>query len=108
MVGDAVAGQYHPSLPFDQGLARLMVMRPLRTSYYSFHFVRSGYVYRNYGSVRSLGINGYGWSPTASPVHYSGSVKLTGYYLGLDDSGVYPSLGPDYRWHAFPVRCLAY
>ncbi len=71
-------------------------------------FVRSGYVYRNNSSARVLGVDGHSWSATASPVYYGGSAGLTGYNLGFNASGVFPSNGPDYRWNGFPIRCLAY
>ena len=72
------------------------------------HFVRSGYVGRNVGSARNLGINGYYWSTTASPVYGNGSAALTGYNLDFAASGVDPSHGPYRRWDALPIRCLAY
>ena len=70
--------------------------------------VRSGYVNRDNGSARNLGLNGYNWSTTASPVYNNGSAGLTGYNLGFNASGVNPSGGPDGRWSGFPIRCLAY
>ena len=73
-----------------------------------FDFVRSGNVNRNNGSARNLGINGYNWSTTASPVYNNGSAALTGYNLNFNASGVNPSDGPLNRWLGFPIRCLAY
>ena len=72
------------------------------------HFVRSGFVARDDGSARHLGLNGYNWSTTTSPVYNNGSAGLTGYVLYFNANDVYPSGGPSNRWVGFPIRCLAY
>ena len=69
-------------------------------------FVRSGFVDLYYGSLRAFGIYGYGWS--SSSVAFTSVTSATAYGLHFNASGVYPSYGPDARWLAFPIRCLAY
>ena len=71
-------------------------------------FVRSGNINLDNGSTRYLGIDGYYWSSTASPVFNSGSAGLTDYNLYFGASNVSPADGPYARWLGFPIRCLAY
>ena len=69
-------------------------------------FVRSGYVHLGYGSLRGFGFDGYDWSSLS--VAFTSVTSATAYDLGLNESGVYPSHGPNARWDGFPIRCLAY
>ena len=61
-------------------------------------FVRSGDVHLNGGKAYDVGRNLYGWSR----VTVSAS---SAYTLGVNPTEVYPS-NYNYRWRAFPLRCL--
>lgn len=70
--------------------------------------VRSGYTGQNYASMRVLGLSSYYWSATSSPNLANQVARLAGYDFYFIASGIRPSNGPDDRWYAFPIRCLAY
>ncbi len=71
-------------------------------------FVRSGFIYYLYGSARDLSFASYYWSTTTSTVYDTGSNGIAGYYLRFNTSNVNSSRGPNDRYFAFPIRCLAY
>ena len=70
------------------------------------YFVRSGDVVLNTGALRDFGVNGYGWSRSAT-VYGAGTWDAKAFYLYFGASGVNPS-GNYVRWYGFPVRCLVY
>ena len=52
------------------------------------------------GAFRGAGNGGYGWSLRMNKL-------ASAYYLDFYATGVYPSHGPNNRWHGFPLRCLS-
>ena len=54
-------------------------------------------------SFRWIGIDGYGWSSSATDK----SESTTVYYLDFGASGAVPSYGPKSRRFGFPLRCLS-
>ena len=74
----------------------------------SLKIVRSGLVYLiSAGTFRAAGVGGYYWSSRAGANNIWDSAGLGGYYLYFDATGVNPSVGPDYHWYGFPLRCLS-
>ena len=69
-------------------------------------FVRSGYVYLDYGFMMAAGINGYDWSSFATNKVWT-NPGLGALILFFYPTGLYLSNGPDPRHVGFPVRCLA-
>ena len=71
------------------------------------YFVRSGRIGLTVtaGTFGYAGQNGDGWSSRAAA--YTSSTSATAYGLGFNESTVYPSGGPYYRWYGFPLRCLS-
>ncbi len=70
------------------------------------YFVRSGWVFLGFGSLRDSGNAGYDWSRTS--VAYSSATSANSYWFEFTASEYRPSLGPVHRWHGIPVRCLVY
>ena len=66
------------------------------------YFVRGGYVVLpiTAGTFRNAGREGRWWSSRAV-------AATTAYYLLFNATAVYPSNGPNSRWHGFPLRCLS-
>ena len=71
------------------------------------YFVRSGAIHVQMGRLRSLNANGYDWSITASSKHFNRLSTPSSYYLNITIAEIDSSSGPDNRWDAFPLRCLA-
>ncbi len=69
--------------------------------------MRSGYVNLIIaaGVFRNAGEWGPIWSSHANM--YTSNTSATAYYLTFNATDVYPSLGPDSRFYAFPLRCLS-
>ena len=65
-------------------------------------FVRSGRVDLHDGSLRHVGVYGYGWSSASGA--FTSVTSATAYRLRFNASGVYPSDGPSYRWYSYPIR----
>ena len=61
-------------------------------------FVRSGYVYLNFGFVFNVGDYGYNWSRTAKS-------STIAYHLNMDPSDVDSESNEDDRWVGLPLRC---
>ena len=73
---------------------------------FQLYFVRSGYVRVTYGSLRSLSLDSY--TRSASSATYSSATDANTYDFHFNASIVYPSLFPNNRYSAFPVRCLVH
>ena len=76
----------------------LRIFQYSSNTYQEYAFVRSGYVSLIDGRAYRVGANAYGWSRVVDSAIYA-------YYLGVYPTNVGPS-NSDYRWNAFPLRCL--
>ncbi len=88
------------------GMAIAFLLSPSAV-WYTSYFVRSGRTGVGFGTVRNFGRDNYNWSKSAS-IYKNGTWSTQSYHLGFDESGTYPSAGPNARWYGFPVRCLVY
>ncbi len=69
-------------------------------------FVRSGNITLGEKPIRQFGKNGYVRSSIAAV--YLLPTTASAYWLEFNDTQIYPSAWPDYRYFGFPVRCLVY
>lgn len=68
--------------------------------------MHSGYIDPISGLLKSTGVNGYGWPLFATSSAW-GNTEFGAYYFNFGANGVSASNGPNFRWDAFPLRCLA-
>ena len=71
------------------------------------YFVRSGRIFPSLGFLGFAGLSGFYWSSMG--LNYTGSDDwgANAHAFNLDQSNIYSSGGPIFRWHGTPVRCLA-
>ncbi len=69
--------------------------------------MRSGVLSPNNGKFWTAGLEGHWWSSYGTDIRHDDAVVLSGYYMSFNSMGVNPSRGPDYRFYAFPLRCLS-